>query len=33
VRKKGKYEDAVKFVTKIREIQEKGKAALGKAQE
>jgi len=33
VRKKGKYEDAAKFVTKIREIQKKGKTALGKAQE
>jgi len=33
VRKKGKYEDAAKFVTKIREIQKKGKTALEKAQE
>ena len=32
-RKKGKYEGAEKFVTKIKEIQEKAKAALGKAQE
>ena len=33
MRKKGKYEDAAKFVTKIREIQKKGKTALEKAQE
>jgi len=32
-RKKGKYEEAEKFVTKIKEIQEEAKAALGKAQE
>jgi len=32
-RKKGKYEGAEKFVTKIKEIQEKAKAALEKAQE
>ena len=31
MRKKGKYERAEKFVTKIREIQEKAKRALGKA--
>ena len=33
VRKKGKYEGAGKFVTKMREIQEEAKAVLGKAQE
>jgi len=33
VRKKGKYEGAEKFVTKMREIQEEAKAVLGKAQE
>jgi len=33
VRRKGKYEGAEKFVTKIKEIQEEAKAALGKAQE
>jgi len=33
MRKKGKYEGAEKFVTKMREIQEKAKAALEKAQE
>jgi len=32
-RKKGKYEGAEKFVIKMKEIQEKAKAALGKAQE
>jgi len=32
MRKKGRYEGAEKFVTKMREIQEKAKAALGKAQ-
>jgi len=32
-RKKGKYEGAEKFVTKMKEIQEEAKAALGKAQE
>jgi len=32
-KKKGKYERAEKFVTKMKEIQEKAKAALGKAQE
>jgi len=32
-RKKGKYERAEKFVTKIKEIQEEAKTALGKAQE
>jgi len=31
--KKGKYEGAEKFVEKIKEIQEKAKAVLGKAQE
>ena len=30
---KGKYEEAEKFVTKIKEIQEEAKAALGKVQE
>jgi len=33
MRKKGKYEGAEKFVTKMREIQEEAKAALEKAQE
>jgi len=33
MRRKGKYEGAEKFVTKIKEIQEEAKAALGKAQE
>jgi len=33
MRKKGKYEGAEKFVTKIKEIQEKVKVALGKVQE
>ena len=32
-RKKGKYVGVEKFVKKMREIQEKAKAALGKAQE
>jgi len=32
-RKKGKYEGAEKFIMKIKEIQEKAKAVLGKAQE
>jgi len=32
-RKKGKYEGAEKFIKKIKEIQEKVKAALEKAQE
>ena len=31
-RKKGKYKGAEKFVTKIREIQERAKAILEKAQ-
>ena len=31
VRKKGKYEGAGKFVTKMKEIQKKAKTALGKA--
>jgi len=31
VRKKGKYEGAEKFVTKMKEIQEEAKAALEKA--
>jgi len=30
-RKKGKYEGVERFVTKIKEIQEKVKAVLGKA--
>ena len=33
VRKKGRYEEAGKFVTKIKEIQEEAKVALEKAQE
>jgi len=33
MRKKGRYKGAEKFMTKIREIQEETKAALGKAQE
>jgi len=33
IRRKGKYEEAKKFVTKMREIQEEAKAALEKAQE
>jgi len=32
-RKKGKYQRAEKFIEKIKEIQKKAKAALGKAQE
>jgi len=32
-RKKGKYAGAEKFIEKMKEIQEKAKAALGKAQE
>jgi len=32
-RKKGKYKGAEKFMMKMKEIQEKAKAALGKAQE
>jgi len=32
-RKKGKYKRAEKFVTKMKEIQEEAKAALGKVQE
>ena len=31
MRRKGKYEGAEKFITKIKEIQEKAKAVLGKA--
>ena len=31
MRKKGKYEGAEKFVTKMKEIQEEAKAALEKA--
>ena len=31
-RRKGKYEGAEKFVTKMKEIQEKAKAVLGKVQ-
>jgi len=30
-RRKGKYEAAGKFIEKIKKIQEKAKAALGKA--
>jgi len=33
MRRKGKYKGAEKFVTKMKEIQEEAKAALGKAQE
>ena len=33
MRKKGRYKGAEKFMTKMREIQEETKAALGKAQE
>jgi len=33
VRRKGKYKGAEKFVMKMKEIQEKAKVALGKAQE
>ena len=33
MRKKGKYEGAEKFVTKMKEIQKEVKAVLGKAQE
>jgi len=33
MRRKGKYEGAEKFVTKMKEIQEEAKAALGKVQE
>jgi len=33
IRRKGKYKGAEKFITKMKEIQEKAKAALGKAQE
>jgi len=32
-RKKGKYERAEKFIEKMKEIQKKAKAVLGKAQE
>ena len=32
VRKKEKYEETGKFVTKMKEIQEKAKTVLGKAQ-
>ena len=32
-KKKRKYERAEKFIEKMKEIQEKAKAALGKAQE
>ena len=32
-RRKGKYKRVKKFVTKMKEIQEKAKAVLGKAQE
>jgi len=33
MRRKGKYEEAEKFVMKMKEIQEEAKAVLGKAQE
>ena len=33
MRKKRKYEEAEKFVVKIKEIQKEAKTALGKAQE
>ena len=33
MRRKGKYEGAEKFITKMKEIQEEAKVALGKAQE
>jgi len=33
LRKKGKFEEANKFVERMQEIQEKAKAALSKAQE
>jgi len=33
LRKKGKFEEANKFVERMQEIQEKAKAALGKVQE
>ena len=33
LRKKGKFEEANKFVERMQEIQEEAKAALGKAQE
>ena len=33
IRRKGKYERAEKFVTKMKEGQEEAKVALGKAQE
>jgi len=33
VRKKRKYKRAEKFVTKIKEIQDKAKVVLGKVQE
>ena len=33
IRKKGKYKGVEKFMTKMKEIQEEAKAALGKAQE
>jgi len=33
MRRKGKYKGAEKFVTKMKEIQEKAKAVLGKVQE
>jgi len=32
IRRKGKYKGAEKFVTKMKEIQEEAKAALGKAR-
>ena len=31
MRRKGKYEGAEKFITKMKEIQEEAKVALGKA--
>ena len=33
MRRKGKYKGVEKFVIKMKEVQEKAKAALGKAQE
>jgi len=33
MRRKGKYKEAEKFITKMKEIQEEAKAVLGKAQE
>jgi len=33
LRKKGKFKGAEKFAKRMKEVQEKAKAALGKAQE